>query len=68
MARFHYQDSVGVIAAWAADEDLLGHVKLVRRYLAQQAAAGHLNAPFDAGGKKFVAKLQRFLRAHGYVR
>jgi hypothetical protein len=63
-----YQDSVGVIAAWAADEDLLGHFKLVRTYLAQQAAAGHLNAPFAARGKKFVAKLQRFLHAHGYVR
>jgi hypothetical protein len=68
MARFDYGDSVGVIAAWAADEDRLGHVKLVRRYLAQQAAAGHLNAPFTPGGKKFVAKLQRFLRAHGYLR
>jgi hypothetical protein len=67
-ASFHYQDSVGVIAAWAADEDLLGHLKLVRRYLAQQSAAGHLNAPFRPGGKKFVAELQRFLRAHGYAR
>jgi hypothetical protein len=68
MARTHYQDSVGVIAAWAADEDLLGHFKLVRQYLAQQANAGHLKAPsFNAGGKKFVVKLQRFLRAHGYA-
>jgi hypothetical protein len=63
-----YQDSVGVIAAWAADEDLLGHSKLVRTYLAQQATAGHLNAPFAARGKKFVAKLQRFLHARGYAR
>jgi hypothetical protein len=67
MARFHYEDSVGLIAAWAADEDLLGHFKLVRRYLAQQAAAGHLNAPFNPGGKKFVTKLQRFLHTHGYA-
>jgi hypothetical protein len=64
----HYHNSVGAIAAWAADEDLLGRSKLVHRYLAQQASAGHLNAPFAAGGKKFVAKLQRFLRAHGYAR
>ena len=63
-----YRDSVGVIAAWAADEGLLGHSKLVRTYLAQQATAGHLNAPFAARGKKFVAKLQRFLHAHGYAR
>ena len=68
MARDHYSDSVGVIAAWAADEDLLGHVKLVNRYLHQQAKAGHLNAPFAAGGTKFVAKLQKFLRRRGYAR
>jgi hypothetical protein len=67
-ASEHYSDSVGVIAAWAADEDLLGHVKLVNRYLSQQAAAGHLNAPFGAGGTKFVANLQKFLRRRGYVR
>jgi len=66
-ARDHYSDSVGVIAAWAADEDLLGHVKLANRYLAQQAKAGHLNAPFAAGGTKFVAHLQKFLRRRGYL-
>ena len=47
-ARQAIRDSVGVIAAWAADEDLLGHVKLVNRYLHQQAAAGHLNAAVRA--------------------
>jgi hypothetical protein len=67
-ARQHYPDSVGVIAAWAADEDLLGHTKLVRRFLHQQAVAGHLNAPFAASGTKFVAKLQKFLRRRGYLR
>jgi hypothetical protein len=67
MAREHYSDSVGVIAAWAADEDLLGHVKLANRYLAQQAKAGHLNAPFAAGGTKFIANLQKFLRRRGYL-
>lgn len=67
-ARQHYPDSLGVIAAWAADEDLLGHTKLVKRYLHQQAVAGHLNAPFGAGGTRFVAKLQRFLRRRGYLR
>lgn len=68
MARNGYPDSVGVIAAWAADEDLLGHSKLVSRYLAQQARARHLNAPDSAGGTKFVASLQRFLRRRGYLR
>ena len=66
-ARYHYSDSVGVIAAWAADEDLLGHVNLVNRYLAQQAKAGHLNAPFAAGGTKFIANLQKFLHRRGYL-
>jgi hypothetical protein len=67
-AREHYGDSVGVIAAWAADEDLLGHVKLVNRYLHAQASAGHLNTPDGAGGTKFVASLQKFLRRRGYLR
>jgi hypothetical protein len=67
-AKQQYPDSVGVIAAWAADQDLLGHAKLVSRFLHRQAVAGHLNAPFEAGGTKFVAKLQKFLRRRGYLR
>ena len=71
MSAQRYQDSVGVIAAWAADEDLLGHSKLVSRYLAEQLNAGHLNSalsPEEPGGKKFIAKLEGFLREHGYLR
>jgi hypothetical protein len=71
MAKQHYQDSVGVIAAWAADEELLGHRKLVSGYLARQAKAGHLNSadgPPAPSGKKFVAQLMRFLGRHGYLR
>jgi hypothetical protein len=70
MGKEHYDDSVGVIAAWAADEEELGHAKLVNTYLAQQAKLGHLNSPLapeEPGGTKFVAKLQRFLRTHGYL-
>jgi hypothetical protein len=67
MARRHYADSVGVIAAWAADEDLLGNSKLVRSYLDEQQKAGHLNSIGGAGGKTFVARLQTFLRTHGYL-
>ncbi len=44
MARSHFDDSVGVIAAWAADEDLLGKHAAVDRYLNAQAARRHLNA------------------------
>jgi hypothetical protein len=67
-AKEHYPDSVGVVAAWAADEDLLGHHKLVARFLARQAKLGHLNSPIEPGGKKFVRALQKMLRKDGYVR
>jgi len=70
MAKQHYSDSVGVVAAWAADEELLGHVKLVNAFLAKQLKAGHLNSalsPEESGGAKFVAKLRKFLRTHGYL-
>jgi len=70
MAKQHYSDSVGVAAAWAADQELLGHAKLVNRFLSRQVALGHLKSalgPQEPGGAKFVAKLRRFLRTHGYV-
>jgi hypothetical protein len=67
----HYADSVGLIAPWAADEDLLGNSALVSRYLSQQARARHLNSALAdegaPGGKKFVAELRKFLRKLGYV-
>ena len=68
-APTHYEDTVGVVAAWAADEDMLGHSGEVARFLAAQAAAGHLNSalsPVMASGEKYVSSLQRFLRQHGY--
>lgn len=69
MARQHYADSVGVIAAWAADEYQLGRRAAANRYLAQQAGAGHLKSPLGrsvAQGQRFVTVLKRFLRRHGY--
>ena len=69
MARGHYADSVGVIAAWAADEYRLGKSAAANRFLHQQAKAGHLRTPLgrsEAQGQRFVASLQRFLRRHGY--
>jgi hypothetical protein len=69
MAKQHYDDSVGVVAAWAADQELLGHSKLVNTFLANQLKAGHLNSalsPEEPSGAKFVAKLRKFLRTHGY--
>lgn len=65
----HDIDSVGVIAAWAADEYRLGKAAAANRYLHQQANAGHLKSALGGSvpqGQKFVAKLQTFLRRHGY--
>ena len=68
LARDHYSDSVGVVAAWAADEELLGHNAQVERFLSAQARAGHLNSGTgQAGGKRFIADLRRFLRRRGYL-
>ena len=63
----HFVDSVGVIAAWAADEDLLGKHVAVDRYLNAQAAAGHLKGGV-VSGRRFISALHRFLRRLGYLR
>ncbi len=68
MAAQGYADSVGVIAAWAADEDLLGRATQVSAYLSQQATAGHLNSALmpRESGQTFVYSLQMFLDHTGY--
>lgn len=65
-----WSDTVGVIAAWAADEDELGHDAEVAAYLDAQAAAGHLNSgePGSAEGARFVRTLDAFLNRTGYLR
>jgi hypothetical protein len=70
MARSHYQDSVGVAAAWAADEYRIGKVKQAKAFLVAQARAGRLNSPLEpasAGNMHFVRHLEAFLQRHGYV-
>jgi hypothetical protein len=66
----HYQDGEGLIAAWAADEDLLGHQALVKSRLAAQRRQNHLRSalPGAPTGKKFISALQSFLKKLGYVR
>jgi hypothetical protein len=69
--RHNYSDSVGLIAAWAADEDSLGHQRMVNTFLQRQARLGHLNsglAPQEPGGTRFIRNLDRFLRRYGYLR
>lgn len=61
----HYGE--GFIAAWAADEDLLGHYSQVAKTLNAQAAAGHLHSDSSGPeGHKFVTALQKFLHRLGY--
>jgi hypothetical protein len=63
-------NGVGLIAAWAADEDRLGHFKLVSTTLNTYARKGKLRSgdPSYASGRKFVTQLQRFLRTNHYTR
>jgi hypothetical protein len=70
MARQHYSDSVGIAAAWAADEELLGHDSRVHGFLRRQADLGHLNSalsPKAGSGQRFVRALYRQLRRDGYI-
>ncbi|MGH2867559.1 MAG: hypothetical protein ACRDNK_08325 [Solirubrobacteraceae bacterium] len=62
-------NGVGLIAAWAADEELLGQDAFVQSVLATQANQGHLRAGNGGGnvsGHAFIAKLNRFLVKQGY--
>jgi hypothetical protein len=58
----------GVLAAWAADEDMLGRSAMVKRYLSQQLRLHHLGNAGAPGGRKFVKALQKFLRQQGYLK
>ena len=70
-ASTKYDDTVGLAAAWAADEDMLGHFALVTEFLHQESRAGRLNSglfPIQPSGAKFVVALQKFLQHNGYVK
>jgi hypothetical protein len=67
----HYGNGRGLIAAWAADQELLGRPGLVTSELAGALKAGHLRVPASFGGPspaKFVVQLQALLRRLGYTR
>jgi hypothetical protein len=69
--KHHLSDGVGLIAAWAADEYMLGHGRLVRRTLATEQREGNLRSALGSSvstGRQFVRALNRFLRKHGYRR
>ncbi len=65
---FEAGEGLGALAAWAADEDRLGHAALVARVLARENRLGHLRSdglPWK-GGRAFIKELQRFLVKTGY--
>jgi hypothetical protein len=70
IGRQHYTDTVGVVAAWAADEELLGHGTLVYNFLERQAREGDLNSvlnPKADSGQRFIRALYAQLRRDGYL-
>ena len=62
-------DANGEIAAWAADEELLGHGNLVAQTLHTELKAGHLNSHDSVypSGKKFITALMKLLKKLGYT-
>jgi hypothetical protein len=60
-------DGEGLIAAWAADEDNLGHRKLVASTLAKYLKAGDLRGGFSSP-KSFIKALNKLLHHDGYLR
>lgn len=59
---------LGALAAWAADEDSLGHPDVVARVLARENRHGHLISdgfPWK-GGRAYIKQLQRELTKWGY--
>lgn len=61
------RDGEGLIAAWAADEDSLGHRDLVAATLAKYLKAGELRGGTYSSAKKFIRALNRLLKKDGYV-
>jgi hypothetical protein len=66
----HLSNGVGLIAAWAADEDLLGHAARVdttlRRLAAQDMLRTPLGLPHDSA-TVFVTQLEKLLHKLGYT-
>jgi hypothetical protein len=61
-------EGLGAIAAWAADEDELGHSALVASVLAREQRHGELRSHehYGPSGAAFVRALGRFLKRTGY--
>jgi hypothetical protein len=60
---------LGVLAAWTADEYLLGHRRTALRILRRLDHKGRLHTHFDLGiptGSHYIRALDHFLLTHGY--
>jgi hypothetical protein len=67
----HTSNGVGLIAAWAADEDLLGQPALVDTTLKRLAAQHQLRTPLGlphGSASLFVTQLEKLLHKLGYTR
>ncbi|HEY2439196.1 MAG TPA: hypothetical protein VGI07_03140 [Solirubrobacteraceae bacterium] len=67
----HISNGVGFIAAWAADEDLLGHYRLVSSTLASEARRHRLHSALGLPHNSetaFVSELKQLLRRLGYTK
>jgi hypothetical protein len=67
----HLSNGVGLIAAWAADEDLLGHSAMVDTTLRSLAAQDKLRTPLGLPHDSetlFVTQLEKLLHKLGYTR
>jgi hypothetical protein len=58
-------EQLGVLAAWAADRYRLGERAAMLGFLRAELAAGRLRGP--EGGRRYVSRLDRFLRRLGYA-
>jgi hypothetical protein len=66
----HKGDARGVLAAWAADEAVLGQASIAKRTLQSFAAAAKIGGDSGPGwptGRAYVEKLWRFLAKRGYL-
>ncbi|HEX3978221.1 MAG TPA: hypothetical protein VHW96_18270 [Solirubrobacteraceae bacterium] len=66
----HLSNGVGLIAAWAADQDLLGHSAMVDTTLRSFAAQNKLRTPLGlphGSETQFVTQLEKLLHRLGYT-
>jgi hypothetical protein len=67
-ANVHRSECLGYLAAWAADEYLLGKRAQVRHTLQHENSLGHLRGelPSSPSGRRYIRQLERLLHKDGY--